>query len=714
MVTFVRHALAYVTGQNPESLFKDTSHYERGRQLLAELQQRPFLLVLDGFERVLTAYHRLDKAQLPDEQAEEGDLRDCVNPQDGDLLTQLLRCQPSKILISTRLFPKILEDRASHCSIVGVPHHKLNGLLPDDAIALMRHAKITGDERAMLEFANQFGRHSLLLRIVCGMIADYRKKPYDFDAWRADPVYGGSLKLTDLDLKQRYTHILHFALRGLDEQTRRLLCRIAVISENAEYTTLAVLNPFLPNEPTDAERTQAVTAFDEALQELEERGLLQWDREINRYDMHPVVRAYAAELLEDGERKETFLKVRDHFEALPPDDLDTATELAHVAHSLEIYRCLIGAGLLEEAADYYRGNLCDILLFHLGAYAVVLELLKPLFRGDFNGLPALESAQKRSYFLNELARCHSELGRKAEALTVYAKTFLIDLEYMAWHNLRIGLSNYGSAWSKLNRRAEIAQVYQLARDLADSAEDVDGVSRSILDQMTVAIYKGRFTDVTSLDDEFRQRPQPPLRIYRPGDAEYWRCVSQFCQSQLTDAAWQAGYDLCVRHRNVFRQYQFLALRAEWDLTANRSERALDAIDQALQITKKLGTPTPEYHGLRAWALARLGRPTEAHAALQDGEQRLYAAEAYRVLGDTAQARTCALNAYRGAWGEGPPYIHWYYLERSRALLRELGEPEPQLPPFDPSKVPPIPYEKEIRAAIAKLRAEKAQREQDTE
>ena len=65
----------------------------------------------------------------------------------------------------------------------------------------------------MLSFADQFGRHSLVLRIVCGMIADYRKKPYDFDAWRADPIYGGGLKLSELELKQRYTHILHYALR---------------------------------------------------------------------------------------------------------------------------------------------------------------------------------------------------------------------------------------------------------------------------------------------------------------------------------------------------------------------------------------------------------------------------------------------------------------------------------------------------------------------
>jgi hypothetical protein len=136
---------------------------------------------------------------------------------------------------------------------------------------------------------------------------------------------------------------------------------------------------------------------------------------------------------------------------------------------------------------------------------------------------------------------------------------------------------------------------------------------------------------------------------------------------------------------------------------------LESITQALQITNKLGTPAPDYHDLRAWALARVGRPDDARLELQAGEQRLYAAEAHLVLGDRAQARTCALNAYRWAWGEGPPYIQWFDLERSRALLRQLDEPEPELPPFDPAKVLPVPFEQEIRAGIEKLRAEKAAR-----
>jgi tetratricopeptide (TPR) repeat protein len=761
METFVRYALAYVTGQSHDELRKESSHYQRAQWLRKELQRRPFLLVLDGFERVLTAYHRLDKAQIPDDRIDEK-LRECVNPPDGELLVQLLNCGPSKVLISTRLFPVGLEDRASHRQARGVAHLKLNGLSPPDALTLMRHAGLKGDEAAMLDFAGQFGRHSLLLKIVCGMVVDYRRNPCDFDAWRADPVYGGGLRLSEIDLKQRYTHVLQFALAGLREPVRKLLCRIALVSESATYETLAVLNPFLPprrevvEKPEDpsegyrwrrmsdeekqqaqaqyqeaqakhrsyqeavrayfagAEYRRAVTAFDAALKELEDRGLLQWDRDSNRYEMHPVVRGYAAELLEEGDRVATFHKVRDHFASLPPDDLGAATEVAHLSHSLEIYRCYVGAGMLDEAASFYQGDLAYTLHLHLGAYAIVLELLKPLFRGDLNGMPCLSSAPTKLRVLNALAVALAELGRETETLPVYERELELAVDELDWSDTALTLRNLSVSYTNLGRRAEGVSALSLARDLAEAADDRDGVTPAILSQAADAIHEGRYADAEALAGEFSQRPRPPMATYRPGDAEYSRCLRLFQTGQLTEAEWQDGHGLCVQHRNVSSQFEFLALRAEWDLADGRTERALEAIDQALQITNKIGTPATGYHALRAWALAVLGRTDDAVAELAEGTQRLYAAETHLVLGDLDRARTCALNAYRWAWGEGPPHIRWYQLKRSREILAQLGEPEPQLPPFDPSKVPPIPYEKEIRAAIVRLRAEKEQKRQQDE
>jgi tetratricopeptide (TPR) repeat protein len=736
MVAFIRHALAYVTKQDPDSdkLLRETSHLERGAQLLAELKRKPYLLVLDGFERVLTAYNQFDAGHIPDDLVDDK-LRDCINPKDGDLLQQLLDCRPSKILISTRLFPSILQDRGSKNPAAGVIHHKLNGLKEADALELMKHAGITGDEKAMLAFANEFGRHSLVLKVICGLIAEYRKKPYDFDMWRADPNYGGSLKLTDLDIKQKYTHILHFALKGLDEKTKTLLGRIAIISEGVNYQTLAVLNPFLPLPPKEVEKPkyswqpkaayeeylraveafkksaeyrQGLAKFDAALKELEDRGLVQWDRRNNTYEMHPVVRGHAKDALNEQDKVDTFGKVRNHFESLPSDDLKTATELSHVSKSLEIYWCFVRAGQFDAAASFYRGELSLTLQFSVGAYPTIEQMLRPLFGGDTSGLPKLQSKRDQSYILNDWAGVLWNLARFQEAAEAYARCIVLFLDERDWANAATGLRNLSNSYSNLNRRAERAATLQLSRELAEATENEDGVTMAIFYQMCDAIDEGRFDDAAKLDLEFRQRKQPGIHAYTPGDAEYWRCLGQFYQGQLTAADWQAGYDLATRHRNVFRQYSFLALKAEWLLTqgaANAAE-ALEAIDQALAITNRLGTPSPDYHDLRAWTLTLLNRHADARQELLKGEQRLFAAEAHRILGDLPQARQCALKAYKWAWGEGPPFIDWYYLQRSKQLLTELGEAIPDLPPFDPSKVPPILHEERIRAAIAELKAKR--------
>src|SRR5262249_4726418 len=105
------------------------------------------------------------------------DKRECTNLRDGDLLRWLIHCAPSKVLISTRLMPRGLEDKHTHRPIVGVRRRELEGLLPADALELVREAGIHGDADTILDFANQFGRHALLLRITCGLVTDYRRKP---------------------------------------------------------------------------------------------------------------------------------------------------------------------------------------------------------------------------------------------------------------------------------------------------------------------------------------------------------------------------------------------------------------------------------------------------------------------------------------------------------------------------------------------------------
>src|SRR6185295_14087422 len=106
---------------------------ELGERLLHQLQARPWLFVLDGLERVLVAYNRFDAAQLADEEAGTSDAigkRDpcsAIRPEDDDLLHALAAVKPSKLLITSRLVPRVLLNSSGQ-ALSGVLHVPLRGL----------------------------------------------------------------------------------------------------------------------------------------------------------------------------------------------------------------------------------------------------------------------------------------------------------------------------------------------------------------------------------------------------------------------------------------------------------------------------------------------------------------------------------------------------------------------------------------------------------
>ena len=102
MASFCRHALAYMTGKRAED-FAKLRMPELSDRLVAELERRPWPLVLDGLERVLVAYHRHDAAQLRDEEADTtadqiGKRDPCaaIRPEDDELLRRLAAAGNSK------------------------------------------------------------------------------------------------------------------------------------------------------------------------------------------------------------------------------------------------------------------------------------------------------------------------------------------------------------------------------------------------------------------------------------------------------------------------------------------------------------------------------------------------------------------------------------------------------------------------------------------
>lgn len=224
MSDFCRRALAYMTGQRL-AVFRKKKQPELSELLTHQLQVRPWLLILDGLERVLVGYHRHDAAQLADEQAGLSDeiaRRDpcsAIRPLDDDLLRQVAASGPSKILITSRLVPRVLVNAASQ-PIPGVLHERLPGLRPADAEALLRTCGVHGDSHEIQDYLQRHcDCHPLVTGVVAGLINDYLPDRGHFDAWATDPVHGGRLDLGHLDLIQKRNHILTTALAALPDST---------------------------------------------------------------------------------------------------------------------------------------------------------------------------------------------------------------------------------------------------------------------------------------------------------------------------------------------------------------------------------------------------------------------------------------------------------------------------------------------------------------
>lgn len=683
---FLQELLGYVSALPPDEV-RRLDPADLTEQALDWLRRSQYLVVIDSLEQCLRAYRDLEADQ---------DTRSLNEPNGDEFLRSLAAASPSKILITTRVMPAALCGHSGQ-ELPGVRHMGLPGLTDGDIMALLRRLGIRGSEQAVTGFFRNVDNHPLLAGIVAGLVRDYRSAPSDFDRWLADPAAGGDISVTALRrLTARGTHILAAAWEGLDPAARKLLGHMSVLNGAISWGTLAAINPFLPGpvEPDLDEQTivpvsRARSRLDAALKNLEDRGLLSWNRGSNSYSVHPIIRGYAYEQLEEAERVQANTRVVDHFQSLPAEDAWRATDLAELTRTISIFRALVGAGQLAEASRHWT-SFGDTLLVSLGAYTMVVDLVERL--GDRGSVEA-RADLALAYF--HLARYHDAIRLDTALLAEVLRTGpVIGVEN--------ALSRLGSSFLALGEvvkaerceelRGALASVYggasngnsylkravhALARGLIDEASELIGQAA----ELGPAFNTPWFTDSVTVEQ---------LRLaYYAGDTITVAMISEATTRVRSEAYRRRLADLrCL-----------LAIRD-------------GALDEALALAehhdKLTRTADLEVVPARvAFLLARLGRTAEATTATQDAVARLarlpagrqpycYLARALLELGRGEEAAAHAVRAYRQAWADGPPnHFHWDVLD-ARRLLQDMGEPIPELPTVSPQPVK-IPLEDDVRA-----------------
>jgi tetratricopeptide (TPR) repeat protein len=718
---FVTRALAYVT-RRPLGEVEQIPAPEREAQLLSTLDREPFLLVLDGLERMLIAYARMDAAHLSDDDYDrqtanyvanaiglpasaaqsftgEHRLRKTADPRAGAFLRKLTTVRTTRVLVSTRLYPADLQmvtgEALGTCFAAFLP-----GLAEDDALELWRAFGAKGSRDQLLPVFRSVENHPLLIQSLAGEVARFRRAPGDFDAWLKAHLDFNPFR--DIPLVQVKSHVLEFALRGLDERARQILYVLAAFRMPASYDTLTAL---LIGEAKPCASEQELDAV---LAEVEDRGLVGWDKRANRYDLHPIVRGVVWSRLGDDGRRGVYANLHAHFEAAPKIEFDNVSRLEDLTPAIELYNTLIGLGRFDDAFIVFLDRLSDVTLYRLSANRQRVELLELLFPDGVDQSPRLRNQGHQAYTLNTLALGYQFIGQPGRAAPLFRRACTICSEIKQDADLSVGLYSLSNVLRLLGALCE-------AESAARRALVITRVQENLFREANSLYLLGLALSARGKADESLAALQLALRIFiaQPNNIGEGLTNAYLAQRALwcgalveahacADRAWKLAHVMNYERDFIRAARVQGAVALGLDNFAVADERLHHALTRARQ-ANLVEEELPALIAL-AELRRREGKLGEARELLADvwnaaecGPYPLHHADACNILaqlerdaGNTDAAIEAATQAYRLAWCDGPPFAYHWGLEAARRHLRELGAPEPELPPFDPSEYEPMP------------------------
>ncbi len=806
MYEFLRYALAYMQEKDPDSPeLLEMKYHMRVKLVLDELRRddKKYLFVLDGFERVLMAYNNIEADRQKDTDLEEERPRlACIDPQDDDFLTKWRNLNHSKILVSTRLMPKVLINDAGE-ALPNIRHVRLTGLAPDDAHQLMADNGVRrADTTELNKFMAQFGYHPLVLKVVASQIAHYAPAPRDFDQWYE--IEGRDISETLINLRdsKRNEFILERSLKYLREDLSQLLGKIALFGDAVDHDRLQIFNTYMPPEPPRPELTpipnallnpfgsrkmadlqlklnntlnrdektrleqqieQQETAdeterqsvensppmlevkqgvalrkrreewkraekkrmqdihvqtayhlFKTDLDQLRELGLLQFDSETVKYDLHPLVRAVAYNLLPEDIRTsahEAIISVLDDEDERKKQQEKKVKEVKDIQESIEKYKAMLFAGRVKKAAAYFRRELCDTIFYELGDNYALIKLLEPIF-GVHSEITLPQIApDDASYLRHYLALSYSNLLETDKAANLFSANLEEDILHLRdGSNMVATLYCYATTSNDRDRLAETHRVLELALGVAEAVQAEGRIAESKQQLMELWTTMGKFEEAYALHEEIKESDGQYRKWLFETRLTYGLANWQIRQGMDASDALEKHTELVQKHNMQGSSSGNRYLKAVNHFQQGRYPEALEDIREAIKLLRSIGRPD-------AAAMSWLARIQATVGEFEDAQVRINAtlntshdlsdraqisanvAHTYLLMGKKADAKQYALKAYKEALSNGVPYVRWYELQSASGVLNELGESLPAKKTYVPTEYDSPPLEDAVKGFI---------------
>ncbi|HXA15378.1 MAG TPA: TIR domain-containing protein [Thermoanaerobaculia bacterium] len=699
--SFVATALHYLSSRRIDTASMPSR--AQLEMLLRLLRSAGILLILDGFERGLRAFGGLNAAYQGDETLNiDAGERDCLSRMAEVFLRNVasLPGMNGKILLTTRLRPAPVETRGA-ILLQGCREEDLVQLQPGDAVAFFHAQGIRGGRAEIEAACTPYGYHPLSLRLLCGLLIGDFQQPGDIAAAQRLDVNG--------DLVQRQHHVLDQAFRSLGSVRQKLLSRIACFRGPVSYDALkALAETELPDSDDlgigESVQRTAKDSLDSDLRDLIVRGLLHRDLEMNRFDLHPIVRRYAYDCLAAPDRVGAHALLRHYFDAVPaPDKVRTLDDLAPV---IELYHHTVRSGQFDEARTLFRDRLSNATYYQLGAYQLRIELLEALFpEGDRT--PRLKEKGAQAWTQNALANSYSLCGQPRQAVLLLECSIAIREKLGDAVSIAIGLVNAAGNQARIGalRTAEdgLRRSISLCREIED--EFHQGMGHQELGWLLA--YRGAWFESIAEFDAALKNVAWKESLQCHGINYAYRALCELLRlryltwnvslkSDVADlksaiAPARRALELADEDAQMTYPVERDYIQAHWlmgaaYLAAGELDGAENHLEEALERCRRINNVEIEADILLDLARLRIdtAEPAEAQRlaeealditersgyVLQGADAHLVLAKLAKDRGDLKELREHATEALRLATCDGPPdYTYKAAYDEATALLR---------------------------------------------
>ena len=422
------HAALIFVGDDPH-IYRDARH--QLERLLEQFLYRPFLLIIDGIERWLYAYERLDSVYNAKPSLDgQAHALSCIHPLAADLLSGLAAIGgATKTAVSSQLLPAEFINRKGNL-LPTVQKQKLPRLTGQDAYHLFSNQSVRTLLSEVELVGEPMGYQPLALRVLARQIA-------------ADPTItrlSDSVHFPkDSTRRQKQEAIVAAAIHSLPTDALKLLGYIAALPTFVSETVIRDLFNGRCQSRNNEPKSWSDRLFGKKKEErdvlmetavlLQQRGLLYHSRwrkadgeQTSQYGMHDTVRRLAVKTVADAPDFHRWMAAyyRQQAESLQTADEESLFTLR------DAYYHLTRAGAYDEAYLFYQADVLPAVYSLTGIYRQErIEMLQLLFPNDELSGPHVIDERNQVGALHELADLYSSSGRFIHATYLYKQSVIM-------------------------------------------------------------------------------------------------------------------------------------------------------------------------------------------------------------------------------------------------------------------------------------------------